>query len=208
MNSHRRVRRRASVVAESLEARNLLNAHVPSHPAAHVAHIAALPSPTPPPISTKPPKPLPPPPLHPPKAPKAPHEISGTVTGLSTYTLNPNNGNQGYDVYNASAPAKGGVAEYIGTDSFTSRPISPTTYSDTYFNGFTVLYLAGNNDVSISYVGTGHSPVQNNGNYTATLTGEAIGITGFLTGHEYSFKATVAGNETTDAVTIKFTLKE
>jgi hypothetical protein len=178
----RRTRIRPSIGAESLESRHLLNAHVPHQPAVHVA--AA------------------------PKAPKPHHEISGTLTGVSPFTLNPNNSNQGYDTYSATAPTKNGVAQYFGTDAFTSTPVSATQDHDTYFNGSTVLYLAGNNDISISYVGVGTYPLSGSGPYTETFKGEAIGITGSLEGHEYSFNANLTGNADTDAVKIKFTLKD
>jgi hypothetical protein len=185
MNSVCRTRRRPLIGTEFLESRHLLNAHVPHSPAVHVA------------ATPKPPAP-----------PKAPHEIAGTLHGLTVYTLNPNNGNQGYDTYSASAPAKGGVATYYGTDSYTSVQVNPKTFEDTYFNGFTVLYLAGGNDVSINYVGKGPYPASDVGTYSATLKGEAIGITGSLTGHEYAFNATLTGNAANADFTIKFTLKD
>jgi hypothetical protein len=186
MNNSRRSRIRLSIGTESLESRNLMNAHLPLHPAAHVAALATTPAHT---------------------NFKAPHQLSGTVTGLSTYTTNPLNANQGYDTYVASTPTAHGVAKYIGTDSFTSTLSNPTTFNDTYFNGFTVLYLADGNNLSISYVGNGKSPASANGNYTASFKGEAIGIDGPLTGHVYHFTAKLTGNETTSAVSIKFSLK-
>jgi hypothetical protein len=191
VNTSRLSRRRPSLESEFLESRNLLNAHVPHAAEVHVAavHVKAE-------QTTAAPKPA-----------KAPHELSGTVTGLSTYTSNPNNANQGYDFYSTASLVKSGTATYIGTDSFTSTPVSPSTYKDTYFDGFTVLDLPGVGDISISYVGTGKSTVTN-GPYTATFTGEAAAITGPFIGHEYAFKATLTGNETSGAVTLKFTLKD
>jgi hypothetical protein len=190
----RQNRRRPSIGAEFLETRNLLNAHVPHAAEVHVAavHVKADQA-TPPPA---------------PKPPKAPHVISGTLTGIVTTIVNPNNIIQGYETYAASAPAKSGTATYYGIDSFSGVQVSPSTFNDTYFNGTTVLYLAGGNDVSINYVGKGPYPASNTGPYSASFKGEAIGITGALTGHEYAFKAALTGDATTGAVSIKFTLKD
>jgi hypothetical protein len=194
MNRSCRSRRQPTIGAEFLESRHLLTAHVTHHPAVHVA---ATPAPLKPLVPPKPPAP-----------PKAPHEIAGTLVGLETGTSNPNNSIQGYDTYSASASTKSGTATYFGTDAYTSTMISPSTYEDTYFNGTTVLYLAGGNDVSINYVGKGPYPAADTGPFSATLKGEAIGITGALTGHAYSFTATLEGDAVTGAVAIKFTLKD
>lgn len=193
LNSHHRARRRPLIEAEALESRHLLNAHVPHHPAAHVSqhstsHVTAE--------ATKSSAPT-----------KAPHVISGTLTGIGPGTANPSNSNQGIDTYYATAKTKNGVATYYGTDGFTSTPINATSVKDTYFNGSTVLYLAGNNEVAINYVGHGPYPTQSHGSYSASFTGEAIGITGSVTGHVYSFKATLKGDAATNDISIKFTLK-
>jgi hypothetical protein len=190
VNHSHQSRRRPLLGVDFLESRNLLNAHLPHPATVHVAaHVKTEAAPVPP-------------------APKAPHEISGTLTGIQSYTLNPNNANQGYDTYSATAPAKGGLVKYYGTDSYTSVQVSPSTFQDTYFNGFTVLSLAGGNDISISYAGKGPYPASDIGAFSATLKGEAIGITGALTGHAYSFTAKMTGDAATGDVTIKFTMKD
>jgi hypothetical protein len=193
MNRARRTRLQPKLEAEFLESRHLLTASVAHHTTAHVekvtpkAHAAAAPKP--------------------PAPPKAPSTISGTLTGVSPYTTNPGNTNQGNDTYALSAPTPNGVATYSGTDAFTGTQVSASTIKDTYFAGFTVLYLAGGNQVSISYAGNGTYPTASSGPYSVAFKGEAVGIEGAVTGHEYSFNATLYGNAANDDVTLKFSLK-
>jgi hypothetical protein len=186
MNGEYQKRRRFSPGAELLEGRQLLNAHLPAAPhatALHAAvHVAAA--------STH-----------------APRQITGTLTGLAPYTATSADGLAGTDSYTASGKTSFGSGSITGVDSFTSTLKNAKTYNDIYYGGDLTLTLGNGSTVAISYVGSGRSPTVN-GPYSLTVHGEAVGTSGSLRGHFYSFTATEVGNEIDSSVRIKFTLKD
>jgi hypothetical protein len=186
MNGGYQNRRRLSLGAELLEGRQLLNAHLPAavHATAHHAPVHATAAST-----------------------HTPHQIAGTLTGQATYTTTLANGLAGTDSYTAGGKTNVGSGSITGADAFVSTLKNAKTYNDIYYDGNLTLTLGNGSTVAISYVGSGQSPTAN-GPYSLTVKGEAIGTSGSLMGHMYSFTATESGNEVDSSVKIKFSLKD
>jgi hypothetical protein len=211
MNNRHQKRRKLTPGTEMLESRELLNGHFPHHSFVHVAQVS----------------------------PHSAGQIKGTLTGQSPYIgqSTSNNVYVGIDTYTASGNTNRGSATVTGQDSDNSELINPTTYSNTYYGGnwnltlsngssLAVAYvgipwhvhdgqvlLFNGSSLAVAYVGSGPSPVAL-GHYSERFTGEAIGTSGALAGHMYSFTAKVTGditaingNNEQSTVTIKFTLK-
>jgi hypothetical protein len=185
MSTPRKKMRPISIGTELLESRQLLNAHLPHHPAAHVASVAT----------------------------HAIHQISGTLTGTSTYVENTDSTSLlafGTDTYSLSGKTNHGAVVFTSQDSVISDTTSPTTFRDTYYGGNATLTLSDGSTVAIAYVASGHSSTDNA--YTATYQGKAIGTSGAEKGHVYSFTASikaVAQPSLVDQnVTFKFALKD
>ncbi len=177
---HRHDRRRSKLVvgSELLESRELLNAHMPHHDFAHVAKVAM----------------------------SSHMQISGTLNGTSPYTTDPTNPEAGGDSYAMSGNTSAGQATVSGTDDWMGLAKNATTETDAYYGGDWTMTLSNGSMIAITYVGTGKYPVTS-GPWTLHAHGEAIGISGSLTGHEFSFTANSSGVSTNDLITTHFKLK-
>jgi hypothetical protein len=170
-----------------MESRQLLNAHIPEVKHAHMQIAAAS--------------------AHEHKASKDVKDFVGFLTGLAPYTPNPFNNLLGTQSYTAVGKETDGTASLVGTDSYSKTLDSKTRiYKVVYYAGSWTFTLSTGSTIAISGVGYGENPTVP-GPYRTDIFGEAIGISGSLTGRRYSFRAEILGNEVNNAVSIKYSLK-
>jgi hypothetical protein len=163
--------------AEGLESRQLLNAHLPGSPAASVSAESV----------------------------KLPGVIHATLSGPSTYTIDPLNDNVGSDFYSATGRDTLGPETLTGQDDYVQKLTKKNIYQDTYTDGS--LTITGTQGTfSVTYTGSGSQVGL--GKYVENFKGTAVGTSGLVNGKYATIIGSITGDDSSTAPAIfKYTLK-
>jgi hypothetical protein len=132
--------------------------------------------------------------------------ITGTLSGVSSYTTNPLNPATGGDTYSFSGRTSAGQVGITGTDTWSESPFNASKASDLYFAGDWTMTMGNGSVIAIAYTGSGKTATSATGPWNEILNGTAVGISGSMLGKKFLFSGSGQGTNVSSATTFKIKL--